>query len=209
MLKSIFFLLFGLIFIQTSFAQTTITPAEKKVTDTICNCLSGLDLDKIKNKQEAVTLFTECFGKRMDLLLAVAEERHLDETDEAAMKQLGIGIAKILMAQNCAAFTKLAVKMATDQVDKAEKIESKEGTSEGKLKRIELKGFNYLIISDNNNSEKSFLWLRQFPGSEKFMNGVTAIAGKKVKVSWRELEVYLPSSKGYYAVKEITGIDFL
>jgi len=79
----------------------------------------------------------------------------------------------------------------------------------GVFKRVDLKGFNYLIIKDQNSSEKSFLWLRQFPGSEQFMNGTAKLAGKKVKVSWQEIEVYLPAAKGYYKVKEITGVELL
>ncbi|MGZ3874908.1 MAG: hypothetical protein ACXVJD_18450, partial [Mucilaginibacter sp.] len=63
--------------------------------------------------------------------------------------------------------------------------------------------------TDNGNSEKSFIWLRQFPGSEKFMNGPLTLAGKKLNISWQEIEVYLPQAKGYYKVKEITGITIL
>ncbi|MEO6633843.1 MAG: hypothetical protein ABIN13_19020, partial [Mucilaginibacter sp.] len=59
------------------------------------------------------------------------------------------------------------------------------------------------------NSEKSFLWLREFPGSDKFMNSPAQLKGKKLKVTWHEMEVYLPQAKGYYKVKEITAIDFL
>jgi hypothetical protein len=87
--------------------------------------------------------------------------------------------------------------------------EDNEGNTNGKLKRIDVKGFNYIVITDGNNSEKSFLWLKQFPGSEKFMNGLTGLIDKYVKISWQELEVYLPDAKGYYKVKEITGIEVL
>jgi hypothetical protein len=77
----------------------------------------------------------------------------------------------------------------------------------GVFKRIDQKGFDYIVIVDND-SEKSFIWLRQFPGSEKFMNGITQYIGKKMRITWQNIEVYLPQSKGYYNVKEIKYLDF-
>ncbi|MDB5022256.1 MAG: hypothetical protein JWP78_11, partial [Mucilaginibacter sp.] len=68
--------------------------------------------------------------------------------------------------------------------------------------------FNYIVIVDNSNNEKSFVWLRQFPGSERFMSGIAQSVGKKVKITWQNMEVYLPQSKGYYNVKEIKNLDF-
>jgi hypothetical protein len=35
------------------------------------------------------------------------------------------------------------------------------------------------------------------------------LAGKKIDITWQEMEVYLPQAKGYYVVKEITGITVL
>ena len=40
------------------------------------------------------------------------------------------------------------------------------------------------------------------------MNGTTALTGKNLKITWEEIEVYLPQVKGYYKVKEITRVDF-
>ncbi len=115
-------------------------------------------------------------------------------------------IAKNLLKEKCDAFLKLAVKMADTGTGNSE---ASSGSSTGNFKGIELKGFNYLVINDNDNSEKSFLWLWQFQVSELFMYEVTALAGIKINISWQEFEVYLPQAKGYYKVKEITGIDFL
>jgi hypothetical protein len=83
------------------------------------------------------------------------------------------------------------------------------GDSEGVFKRIDSKGFNYFVITDQNKSEKSFLWLQEFPGSDKFFGDNTKFIGKKLKIEWKEIEVYLPQAKGYYKVKEITGISLL
>ena len=89
----------------------------------------------------------------------------------------------------------------------SEKNNQGTGSTTGTFKRIDNKGFNYIVITENGN-EKSFLWLTQFAGSEKFMDNTTSLTGKNLNVSWKEIEVYLPQAKGYYKVKEITGIDF-
>jgi hypothetical protein len=187
-------------------AQTTISPLEKLLTDSICNCLAKVDLSKINSKQDAITAFTDCFASRTDLLMKLADEKHIDPTDNAAMRKIGIDIGKDLLSENCVAFTKISVKMVQEEKDNKE---SNEGVIEGNFKRIDLKGFNYIVLSDKNNSETSFIWLQQFPGSENFMGNAAKYVGKKLRIKYQEMEVYLPQAKGYYKVKEITGIDFL
>jgi hypothetical protein len=77
------------------------------------------------------------------------------------------------------------------------------------LKRIDTKDFNYFVLTDNNNQEKSFIWLRQFPGSENFTASAAKFTNKKLKISWQEIEVYIPSAKNYYKIKEVTGVEVL
>jgi hypothetical protein len=199
--------LIGLItaFFLQSQAQTVKATARQRMTNTVCNCLSKVDLTKITNKEEAVAAITDCFAKRPDLIAEVAEEKKVDMTDQAAMREIGIDIGKDLLKENCSAFVKISSKMA--QIKMAQS--SDQGYSEGKFSRIDVKGFNYLILQDAAGSEKSFLWLRQFTGSEKIIDSTTSLTGKKIKVKFQELEVYLPQAKGYYKVKEITAVDIL
>lgn len=204
-MKILFLTAIGVFIIQLSFAQSTMTPTEKVLTDTICNCLSRTDMSKIANKQEALTAFTTCFAKRMDLLMKVAEEKKVDPTDKVAMRQIGIDLGKNLFAQNCAAFSTLSVKMAGNE---SADEDDNQGHSEGTFKRIDLKGVNYVVIAEGG-SERSFVWLRQFPGSERFMTSPLKYAGKKVKIKWQAMEIYFPLNKAYYQVKEILSIDFL
>ncbi|NCD70860.1 hypothetical protein [Mucilaginibacter agri] len=183
-------------------SQTTPATAERQLTDSICNCMVRTDLSKVKNKQEAMGVFTECFSKYQSLLVATAEERKVDFEDDAAMHAIGADIGKNLMKMNCSSFMKLSVIMASD---KAEEVPVR--TTQGKLIRIDNKGFNYLVVVDENKKEYSFLWLHQFQGSEKFVNGVGVNLGKKVSITWQDTEVYLPAAKGYYNVKEITALS--
>ena len=199
------FISLSFLFVQKSFSQAERVPgpAEKRLTDSLCTAIGRLDMSKIANGEEAKSAFMECFMKQSAMFEDVAEERKIQMDDEPAMHQLGVDIGKNLLKIKCDGFMKLAVKMA----DKTGANESST-TIEGVLRRIDAKGFNYIVLTDNAGQEKSFIWLRQFPGSEKFMNGVAPLAGKKVKIKYQEMEVYLPQAKGYYKVKEILSIDF-
>lgn len=186
-------------------AQTKPGPAEQKLIDALCEDLGKIDMSAIHNKQEATEAFMSSFASQSGLLMEVAQEHGVEVTDQPAMHKLGLGIGLNLMQQKCAPFIKLATLMAQNQVSEAESDQVIGGT----FKRIDNKGFNYLVIADKKGSEVSFLWLRQFSGSEKFMNKTALLAGKKLVVTWQEIEVYLPLAKGYYKVKEITGVQFL
>lgn len=198
----------GLLAVNQSEAQTaapTIGPAEKKITDSICNCITKVDLSKVHGKKEATQVFTDCFAGQSALLMDVAAEKGVSVTDDAAMNKLGNEIGQNLLRQNCSAILKLGVLMSGPDDDGAATDES---STAGTFKRIDNKGFNYIVITDSKGQEKSFLWLRQFADSEKLMNGTVGLVGKKITIKWHELEVYLPQAKGYFKVKEISGVSF-
>jgi hypothetical protein len=202
MKKNLLFVLVGLFVSQLSLAQThSPGPVEQKVTNAICDCLNKIDQSKITTSKEAKDAFMNCYMAQSDKLIDLTNERNISVGDGVAMHQLGIDIGKNLLSQKCNGFTLIAVKMA----DK--KGEPEAQTTTGIFKRIDNKGFNYIIIADENGSEKSFLWLRQFGGSEQFINNASASVGKKITISWQDMEVYLPQSKGYFAIKEITAIS--
>lgn len=189
-------------FALTASAQTT-PPSEtqRTLTDSICNSVARLDMSKINTKQQAVQEYTGCIGQHLQLLQKLAEEKGYDMNNIEQMKTLGIEIAQNLMKQKCESFIKLSALLA----DKVAKNEISGGITTGIFKRFDVKGFNYIVLNENG-SEKSFIWYKQFPGSEYLMKPVSALAGKKLTVKWIDVEVYLPAAKGYYKVKEITGI---
>ncbi|MES2279144.1 MAG: hypothetical protein V4592_24140 [Bacteroidota bacterium] len=188
-------------------AQTAMGPVEKRLTDSICNCVAKLDMAKITTKQQAIEAYSNCVAQHADLLPDLAAEKKVNMEDQDAMRTIGIELAKNLMRMKCDGFIKLSVAMAKkDNNTGEEKVTTADF---GTFKRIDLKGFNYLVIADKNGNEKSYLWLRQFNGSEKLMAPTATLAGKRLKISSQEIEVYLPAAKGYFKVKEITGVEVL
>jgi hypothetical protein len=194
----------SLLFVQKAFSQVerVAGPAEKRITDSLCIALNRLDMAKIGNGKEAESAFMDCFMKQSALFEDVANERNLQMDDKEGMHQIGVDIGKNLLKMKCDAFMKLAVKM----VDKSGASEQSLVVS-GIFKRIDTKGFNYIVIGDADHKETSLIWLRQFPGSEKFIDGSAAYIGKNVKIKYQELEVYIPQVKGYYKVKEIVSLN--
>ena len=93
--------------------------------------------------------------------------------------------------------------------EQEETVEELNGVTEGRLKRIETKDFNYFVITDDNNKEKSFIWLRQFTGSDDFISNANKYVGKKIRISWQEIEVYVPTAKNYFGLKEVTELQVL
>ncbi|RYF85592.1 MAG: hypothetical protein EOO03_13020 [Chitinophagaceae bacterium] len=193
-------------FIKPVLAQEKIGPAEQRLMDSLCNDLTKIDMNKISTKKEANDAFMNTFLRFADMALGVAEEHGVEVTDQAAMQKIGLSLGVNLLKQKCSSFIKLAAIMAGTNTEGT--TETAQLTS-GSFKRIETKGFNYIVINDDKGNEKTFLWLRQFPGSENLIDAGNKLTGKKLKISSQEIEVYLPQAKGYYKVKEITGIELL
>ena len=185
-------------------AQTKLGPVEKKMTDSLCIALGKLDMSKISTKAEAKAAFMDCFTKYTGLFMDFAKERNVSIDDEQAGEVLGKDIARDLLDEKCDGFLKLSMKMAGKDDD-----EDEVASATGVFKRVDNKGFNYIIIASEGNKEQSFIWLRQFPGSENYMQSVSKLTGKKLKIKYREIEAYLPQAQGYYKLKEIVSLEEL
>ncbi len=179
-------------------------PAEQKLVTSLCEELGKIDITTIKTKEQAEAAFMNAFMSHADKLMELASEKGLDLEDDETSTKLGEQVALQLIKQKCQPFVKLATVMALDETEDATI-----NTTSGAFKRIDNKGFNYIVITDGKGNEQSFLWLRQFPDSDKFMNGNTGLAGKKLTIKSQDIEVYVPAAKGYFKVKEITGIEIL
>jgi len=195
-----------LLFIQKSFSQIAHQPGpvEQRMTDSLCSCITKLDASKMTNKEQATAAYTECVEKHIDLLTALADERKVDIGDQQSMEKVGIDLALNLLKEECKGFKQIALLMGSKE---GSNDSGTTGTFYGNFKRIDNKGLNYFIITDKDKKEKSFIWLRQFPGSENFMNGGIGYIGKRMKIKYQEMEVYLPQAKGYYKVKEIVSLS--
>ena len=111
-MKKILLSIITIIIFQCARAQTTPSRLELAVTDSVCNCLTKIDISKITTKDQAIAAYSDCFTKKADLMMKLADEKLVNPSDEDGMRKLGADIGKDLVNQKCAAFTSISIKMA-------------------------------------------------------------------------------------------------
>lgn len=89
--------------------------------------------------------YTNCINMHLDILQELATERNMDISNVDQMKSLGVDIAKNLAVQKCEPFLKLAGLIAQKSVARASNMVT------GIFKRIDTKGFNYIVITEGGN----------------------------------------------------------
>ena len=174
-MKKLLLVLITVVSYGTLQAQTAPGPVQKKMLDSLCNCMSKLDFSKITSSAEANQAFMVCFTQHAELLTEVADELKIDISSEDGGDKIGELIGKSLLQAKCGSFLKLATIIAKKDLQAADAAQ----TTSGVFKRVDLKGFNYVVLTEPNGTEKSFLWLRQFPGSEKLQGPAAQLTGKK------------------------------
>jgi len=196
-----------LLYLATTARSQTDTTM-KTFVDSVCKCLSRLDMNNIKDKGDAQIALTGCIlNENMGLLMQVAEKRGVSVSDKAAMEKVGQEMAMELMKQNCNAFVQMSLKMSQGMV-RDEAVPDVSSTS-GTLTSVETKDFCKFIVTDTKGKKVSFYWLHYFKNSEKFTDQPSKYVGKKLKIFWQETEVYVPTAKGYYKIKEITEVQVM
>ena len=197
------------LFILSSIAlfpfATSQTSAKDKLVAQACDCITKLNIDSVEDPS---TTIHKCIQEGLlPNLSDLQKEENLDLSDISQMREFGIGIGKILVA-NCPKFMDLSVKLAEQQ-------KPLNGTSTqikittGSFLRIEKGDIAKIIIKDDQGNENTFVWLTNFKNSEQFMGAATVEKGKKLKISWTEIEIYIPKAEGYYILKQITEIEIV
>lgn len=181
----------------------------KTFVDSVCKCLTRIDLSGVKTSSEAKAVLGKCFlSGNMDLLMKLAEEKGVDISSSQAMEKIGQDVGVELFKQGCQPFIQLSIRMAKeDAVKEADDVEVDDLT--GTLTSIETKEFTKFIVTETSGKRHTLYWLHHFKNSEKFIDQPSKYIGKKMKIYWQEMEVFVPSAKGYFKIKEIKAIEVL
>ena len=200
MKKVYFFLLFTVGTSVFGFAQKT---TDDKVTTTICECLSKLDPAKqtVTDLSSAMQL---CAATGFSTHVTDLKKEGVDLTNEAQAQTYATKITQKLAA-SCPVFMTLSMALANDM--KSANAAPKSQTTTGTFVRVEKEGLAKLIFKETNGKEASFIWLTNFPNSEQFMSKAPAPVGKTFKITWTEIEMYVPKADGYYTVKQILAVE--
>ena len=175
--------------------SSLLSPAQdvyEKLAKETCDCITKKALSKSSKKEIEMQL-----GLCM-IASADANSLSYEVTNKESMTELGKKVG-IKMAGICpVVFTYL-----TEASE-----EKKHQVIDGKIKSVVEGEFNYLIVKDDSGREQTLLWLRYFKGSEELQENWDKVKGKKVKVSFENIECFSPKSKAYINQKEIVELVF-
>lgn len=187
-------------------AQTKPLTATEKAADIVCAELSKVDLNS-KTSAEMMTLFQNCLVKVFaDNMADLEAEMGFDTMDGESGRKIGEEIGRKLLLR-CPQFIEISMKFAKEKNPPEAEVAA--SITLGTISKIISPDFTEVSIKDAAGRESTFYWLRYFKGSEQFETAPTNNIGKKVKVTWSEIECYLPKAHGYYKIKEIRSIDFV
>ncbi len=95
--------------------------------------------------------------------------------------------------------------VVSEEVVEEEIIES---SHKGTFEAMTAVEFNTIIITDETNTKREFIWLFSFEGDALLIKG-KIVKGDKIEVFYREQEFFDPKSKTYKIYNEITEVKLL
>ena len=177
-----------------SFLSVLAQDAYESVAKETCECIEKEDLSKLSKDQIKAQLGICMIGSPS------IQKLNLDLSDPEAGRKMGEKVG-VKMATICPSVFKYFIGSE----------DTEEGTTkqtEGTIKKLTEGEFNYLTIKETNGREVKLIWLRYFKGSEELIEKMGKLEGKKVKITFEEVECYSPQAKSYLVLKEIRELVF-
>ncbi len=196
---ALFFLFSGMSLLQ---GQTS----EQEILDQIagqgCDCISKLDLTGL-SQDERNMKFGFCLMEKLGSLdEAQLKALNIDVADQASLQKFGEKVG-MRMATKCP-----DVMMKIAQMQSETQIKSVSEAS-GTVKSITGSELSYIQLDDGTGDVNSFLWLSQVDGADAFLANPQAMVGKKVKITFENMDIYSPKTKGYNNKNVITKIEVI
>lgn len=171
-----------------------------------CTCFNAFDFSNL-NQEALAAKADSCIEEALYTnLTGVLKENNTSFEDSEGM----LKVAKVMhqyLLQNCEGFRRFSKQTAKEQV--------KEIKQENKATVGLLYGFNtnqqfpIITILTKENETLEFIWLREFDGSTRFMDGIKVYQNTIVEIIWKEVELYDVVTQSYPFYKEIVLIEEL
>ena len=193
---------FALLFIANNvFAQEDILDVFAQET---CDCISKKNVESLSQEQINLELGF-CIMQSLGNHTGEYEEKYpVDVKDPESFSKLGEKIG-FRMAAKCPSILQKVATVNNGQSEVQRPVSEMIGT----VKRLRGTDVNFLVITDEQNRDQTFIWLRYFNGSDWLIDDFEDLIGKKIKVTYSLVEVYSPKAKDYFNQKEIKGIQVL
>ncbi len=181
------------------FAQSLMPTDEKLLVDA-CACISKMEpsrKDKLKGAQDCIT------SSIISNVDAIQKENKIDFTNREHSANYGRKIGEKLV-QTCPKFREMAEGLASKELEKENGAAGK--TATGAFLRVEKDGLAKIIFKEDGK-EIPYIWFTNFANSEQFMGKAETPKGKTFKITYTEIEIYVPKADGYYTVKQILSVE--
>lgn len=165
----------------------------KGIAQETCECIQKKDLSSATKKSIEVALGLCMFE------VIQARNIEVDMSDGDAMRKFGEKVG-MQMAPIC---PDIFVKLSDESEKTAPANESVTGT----IKSIEEKEFLFVTVKDQSNKEVRIVWLRHVEGADEFLTDYKKLIGKKVTLTYQNLELFNAKAKGYFGYKELLMIQ--
>lgn len=165
----------------------------KGIAQETCECIQKKDLSNASKKSIEMALGLCMFE------VVQARKIEVDMADGEAMRKFGEKVG-MQMAPIC---PEIFAKLADEAEEAAPATESVSGT----VKSIEEKEFLFVTLKDQNNKEVRLVWLRHVEGADEFLNDYKKLIGKKVTLTYQNLELFNAKAKGYFGYKELLALQ--
>ena len=194
------------------FGQTKQALNEKMASST-CNCLQQKlpaadqkPLTKDQAKNTIIQCFAATVGKDMNSVQKMYGVNAMN--DKPLMAQLGRDMGALLL-QNCPTFMTYSMIMADTENANQTSDSTTTGQTTGQWAALSSTGIPTLSLTVDKTQHADFAWLHHFPQDGDLLTQLAQLKGRRVKVSWQEIEVLQVDTRQYRKLREIIGVELL
>lgn len=178
--------------------------ATKEALSRACACLSARSLEELQGIG-ATVLVDSCLEEGLYVNFSGVMREHGASLDnDSSMLALAQYLEQEL-TRACGSFRQVAKGLAANQLEEI-KIENK--SSVGLLYQFNTnQQFPLFTLINKNNEAENFIWLHEFDGSTRFMQGIKPYWYTPVEIVWKEVELYDRVTQQYLYYKEVLLIE--
>lgn len=191
-----------------AFATIPFISGAQDVVDTmaqeVCKCLEEKKLLTINDIQQLTTeagvCIVESYSEHQE---EVSAQLGISEFNDETGRTLGQKIG-LKMMKYCPDYL---MKMGMVAKENTAKTTPATYVLNGKIDAIEQGEFISYKLKDQDGKIHKLLWYQHFKGSDDYIESPKKLVGKKVNVTVKDVECYIPKAKGYYSIKEIVELN--
>lgn len=191
-------------------ANLSAQPVVEQIATETCTCIEKSSQEEKNANLELLT--SACVQQAMlEHISDITAAYRVDLNNPEASREIGETIGKEVgewLAMNCTAYQVLQARPASRQ-PQTETLTHTLRTTDGSITDLRGEDLAYVIMVDEYGDELSFLWLEKFPNSEEYLGRIEDLKGRRVRIIWREIQLYQVRTQNYRKSKEIRGIELI